>query len=272
MNREKEEEEEGKTSKKKRKKNNNWYFSTAFLFCNFLRRRPRRLLPRLLLLLFFDVLFQYNFIITNYIFLVPSFHSPKSVRKYRFKYVLFSSMQQTQTQNFHNPRLSTSSHSSLSAATSALLNGVLPYPRFSQASVTAPTLPSNLSAIQLKELHKTNQQFQRIKRIKHLSIVTCLTILLAICLLLTIEFGSRLMKNPSINLHLIQTNQTNNLTNEQSLPPPLRAFFTCIWVYNGLLFLNCFLVHSIAIQRRSRRGRTTAVFLRYYFIYLIVHI
>ena len=178
-------------------------------------------------------------------------------------------MQQTQTQNIHNPRLSTSSHSSLSAATNALLNGILPYPRFSQSSVIAPTTSSNLTANQLKELQKTNDRFKRAKRIKQISIVTCLTIILAAFLLITIEFGSRVVKNQS-DIHLFDGNLTNNSTNEYP-SSPFRAFFTCIWVYNGLLFLNCFLVHSIAIQRRSRRGRTTAVFLRYYPIYLIVH-
>lgn len=178
-------------------------------------------------------------------------------------------MQQTQTQNIHNPRLSTSSHSSLSAATNALLNGILPYPRYSQTSVTAPTLTSNLTANQLKELQKTNDQLKRAKWIKQASIVTGLTIILAIFLLIVIESGSRLVRNQS-NLHLFGGNLTNITTNEYSFSS-FRSFFTCIWIYNGLLCLNCFLVHSIAIQRRSRRGRTTAVFLRYYLIYLIVH-
>ncbi|CAF1320718.1 unnamed protein product [Adineta steineri] len=58
-------------------------------------------------------------------------------------------MQQTQGQNFHNPRLSTSSYSSLSAATTALLNGLLPGHRFSQTSGNAPTMAANLSTKQL---------------------------------------------------------------------------------------------------------------------------
>ena len=169
-------------------------------------------------------------------------------------------MQQTQTQSIHNPRLSTSSHSSLSAATNALLNGLLPSHRFSQASTNAPTLAANLTANQLKELQKTNNQLKRSKRIKQTSITICLTIILACLFFITIEFCSKLVKTSS-ELHLSK-NSTNNRTIIEH-QYPIRAFFTYVWFFNALLFVNCLIVHSIAIQRRSRRGRTTAVFLRY---------
>jgi hypothetical protein len=167
-------------------------------------------------------------------------------------------MQQTQT---HNPRLSTSS---LSAATNALLNGLLPSHRFSQTSTNTPILATNLTVNQLKELQKTNNQFKRSKQIKQISIKICLTILLACLLLITIEFCSKLVKISS-EVHLFKyltNNSTNNITIIEH-QYPIRSFFTCVWFFNALLFINCLIIHSIAIQRRSRRGRTTAVFLRY---------
>jgi hypothetical protein len=213
--------------------------------------------------LFFDVLFQNNFITTNYIFTLLT----ENVRKNRSGYVSFLSMQQTQTQNTQNPRLSTSSHSSLSAATNALLNGLLPPHRFSQASTNAPILAANLTPNQLKELQRSNNKLKRSRRIKQTSIIICLTIILVFLLLITIEFGSKLVKiSPELHLSKSLTiNSTKNLTITEH-QYPIHAFFTCVWFFNALLFINCLIVHSIAIQRRSRRGRTTAVFLRYCFI------
>lgn len=169
-------------------------------------------------------------------------------------------MQQTQIQNFHNPRLSTSSHSSLSAATTALLNGLLPSHRFSQTSTNAPTIASNLTSHQLKELQRTNNKLKRIKRIKRASIIICLTIILAFLLIITIEFATKLVKTQS-DIHLENITLINNRTNQKHYP--IRAFFISVWIFNGLLFVNCLIIHSIVIQRRSRRGRTTIAFLRY---------
>lgn len=169
-------------------------------------------------------------------------------------------MQQTQIHNFHNPRLSTSSHSSLSAATTALLNGLLPSHRFSQTSANAHTLASNLTPHQLKELQKTNNKLKRIKKIKHASIITILTIVLALLLIITIELSKKLVTIQS-NINRENITLINNRTYQKQYP--IRAFFTCVWIFNGLLFLNCFIIHSIIIQQRSRRGRTTIAFLRY---------
>jgi len=168
-------------------------------------------------------------------------------------------MQQTQTQYIHNPRLSISSRSSLSAATNALLNGLLPSHRFSQTSANAPILAANLTPNQLKELQKTNNKLKRTKRIKNASLIIILTLILACLLIITIEFTTKLVKIQS-KIHLTNLTLTNNITNEKQYP--IRAFFTCVWIFNGLLFVNCLIIHSIVIQRRSRRGRTTTVFLR----------
>ncbi|CAF1480666.1 unnamed protein product [Rotaria sordida] len=175
-------------------------------------------------------------------------------------------MQQTQTQNFHDPRLSTSSHSSLSAATNALLNGLLPSHRFSQISTNAPALAANLTSNQLQALQKRNKQLKRTERIKHASLTLSLTFILALLLIITIELATKLIKIQFENVtsnkisNLTTTNNQTNLTNEKQYP--IRAFFTCVWIFNSLLFINCFIVHTIAIQQRSRRGRTTALFLR----------
>jgi hypothetical protein len=178
-------------------------------------------------------------------------------------------MQQTQTQNFHNPRLSTSSHSSLSAATSALLNGLVPSHRFSQSSNTAPTLAANLTPNQLKALQQGNNKFKRSEWIKQASIILSLTIILALLLIITIELTTKLVKNQSeeyltkFTNRISNLNITNNETNSKEEEKyPIQAFFTCVWLFNGLLFIHCLIVHSIAIQRRSRRGRTTAVVIR----------
>jgi hypothetical protein len=208
-----------------------------------------------LVFFFFDVVFQNNFITTNYIFALLT----KNSKKNRSECVSFLSMQQTQTQNFHNPRLSTSSHTSLSAATTALLNGLLPSHRFSQTSANAPTLAANLTPNQLKALQKSTNKLKRAKRIKHASFIIILTLILAGLLIITIEFTTKLVKIQS-EVHLINITSTNNITNEKQYP--IRAFFTCVWIFNGLLFVNCLITHSILIQRRSRRGRTTTVFLR----------
>jgi len=173
-------------------------------------------------------------------------------------------MQQTQVQNFPNPRFSTSSHSSLSAATTALLNGLLPSHRFSQTSANTPTLSTNLTPAQLKALQKSNNKLKRLKRIKQTSVIVSLTIILAFLLIITIEFATKLVKIPS-KIHLLNLNSTKNLTNEKQYP--IHAFFTCVWIFNALLFINCFIIHSCVIQRRSRRSRTTAVFLRYHLIF-----
>lgn len=170
-------------------------------------------------------------------------------------------MQQTQTSNFHNPRLSTSSHSSLSAATSALLNGLLPSHRYSQGSTTAPTIATNLTPNQIKALQETNQKLQRIKRLRHLAVTLCLTILLGLLLATTVEYGCKLVKelpteNTTKSLDLNSTYSQHNLR-------PIRAFFTCVWIFNGLLFLICLFVHIYSIQRRSRRTRSVTVFFRY---------
>jgi hypothetical protein len=230
------------------------------------RRKKKKEYVSFLVLLFFDVLFQKNFITTNYTFTLLT----KNGKKNRSECVSFISMQQTQIQNFHNPRLSTSSHSSLSAATTALLNGLLPSHRFSQASAnTPPTLASNLTPTQLKALQKSNNKLKRLKRIKNASIIISLTLTLSILLIITIEFSTKLVKNQP-TIHLTNLTLTNNLTNEKQYP--IRAFFTCVWIFNGLLFINYLIIHSILFQRRSRRTRTKIVFFRYHFlIFLIEH-
>jgi len=168
-------------------------------------------------------------------------------------------MQQTQTSNFHNPRLSTSSHSSLSAATSALLNGLLPSHRLSQGSTTAPALAANLTPNQINALQQTNKKLQRIKRLRHFAIVLSLTILLGLLLGTTIEYGCKLVKKqPNENT----TKSWNfNSTNSPTIRP-IRAFFTCVWIFNGFLFLSCLIVHIYSSQRRSRRTRSITVFFR----------
>ncbi|CAF2756249.1 unnamed protein product [Rotaria sp. Silwood2] len=178
-------------------------------------------------------------------------------------------MQQTQTQNFHDPRLSTSSHSSLSAATNALLNGLLPSHRFSQISTNAPALAANLTPNQLQALQKRNNQLKRSEKIKQASLTLSLALILALLLIVTIELASKLVKIQPDSISSKLSKKISNLTttnNQTSLKKekqyPIRAFFTCVWIFNSLLFINCFIVHTIAIQRRSRRGRTTAIFLR----------
>ncbi|CAF2094692.1 unnamed protein product [Rotaria magnacalcarata] len=178
-------------------------------------------------------------------------------------------MQQTQAQNFHDPRLSTSSHSSLSAATNALLNGLLPSHRFSQISANATALATYLTPNQLQALQKRNSQLKRSERIKHISLTMSLTLILAILLIITIELATKLVKIQRKQFSLKSSNKISNFTttnNQTNLTEekiyPISAFFTCVWIFNSLLFINCFIVHSILVQRRSSRRRTTAVFLR----------
>jgi hypothetical protein len=172
-------------------------------------------------------------------------------------------MQQTQTPNYQNPRLSTSSHSSLSTATNTFLNGLLPPHRFSQTSANAPPSAANLTPIQLKALQNGNNQLKRWTRIKNGCVIICLTILLAFLLLITIELAARLVKiQPEIHLwRFSNLSSINNITIEEHYP--IRAFFTCVWIFNSFLFIHCFLVHCIGIQQHSRRILTTAVFVRY---------
>ncbi|CAF4182672.1 unnamed protein product [Rotaria socialis] len=178
-------------------------------------------------------------------------------------------MQQTQAQNFHDPRLSTSSHSSLSAATNALLNGLLPSHRFSQISANTTALATYLTPNQLQALQKRNSQLKRSERIKHISLTMSLTLILAILLIVTIELATKLVKIQRKQFSLKSSNKISNFTtanNQTNLTEeniyPISAFFTCVWIFNSLLFINCFIVHSILVQRRSSRRRTTAVFLR----------
>jgi amino acid transporter len=174
-------------------------------------------------------------------------------------------MQQTQGQNFHNPRLSTSSYSSLSATTTALLNGLLPSPRFSQASTNGPTSAANLTSNQLHALQRSNNRLKRSERLKRAGFIVILTLILAVLFLITIELATRLVKIQSEEHLFIFSNltTTNNETNStEKTIYPIRAFFTCVWIFNAFLLIYCFIIHSITIQRRSRRGRTTAVFLR----------
>lgn len=179
-------------------------------------------------------------------------------------------MQQTQMQNSHGPRLSTSSHSSLSAATNALLNGLLPSHRFSQVSANAPALAANLSPNQLQALQKRNSQLKRSERIKYASLTMVLTFVLALILTITIELATKLVKLQPDRSLLKSSNKFSNLTttkNQTSLKDEkkhsIRGFFACVWIFNCLLFINCFIVHAVIVQRRSRRVRTIAVFLRY---------
>ncbi|CAM4911195.1 unnamed protein product [Rotaria socialis] len=181
-------------------------------------------------------------------------------------------MQQTQAQNFHDPRLSTSSHSSLSAATNALLNGLLPSHRFSQISANTTALATYLTPNQLQALQKRNSQLKRSERIKHISLTMSLTLILAILLIVTIELATKLVKIQRKQFSLKSSNKISNFTtanNQTNLTEeniyPISAFFTCVWIFNSLLFINCFIVHSILVQRRSSRRRTTAVFLSHFF-------
>jgi hypothetical protein len=172
-------------------------------------------------------------------------------------------MQQAQAQNVHGPRLSTCSHSSISAATNALLNGLLPSHRFSQTSNNAPTLASNLTPNQLRALQKGSNQLKRSEKIKHVILILSLTIIFALLLIITIQLATKLVQKEE---HLLSSSNLTIINNRTNLQDenihPIRAFFACVWIFNGLLFVICLIIHSIAIQRRSRRGRTTAVFLR----------
>ncbi|CAF1038713.1 unnamed protein product [Adineta steineri] len=177
-------------------------------------------------------------------------------------------MQQTQGQNFHNPRLSTSSYSSLSAATTALLNGLLPGHRFSQTSGNAPTMAANLSTKQLLALQRTNNRLKRSQNIKRTGIILILSIILACLLLITIQCATRVVKLQAKD-HLFNywdqlsndsiINRTNSTENKDY---SIRAFFTCVWIFNALLLICCFLIHLILSQRRSSRNKATAAFLR----------
>lgn len=178
-------------------------------------------------------------------------------------------MQQTQVQNFHDPRLSTSSHSSLSAATNALLNGILPSHRFSQISTTTAGIAANITPNQLQALQKRNNQLKRSEKIKHASLTMVLTIILAILLIVSIELTTILVKIQPEQIsfkslikfsNFSTTNNQTNLSEEKKYA--IRAFFTCVWVFNSFLFINCFIVHIIIIQRRSSNHRSFAMLLR----------
>ncbi|CAF1113512.1 unnamed protein product [Adineta ricciae] len=165
-------------------------------------------------------------------------------------------MQSTPAPNLHNPRLSTSSYSSLSATTTALLNGLLSPHRLSQTSGSAPVSAVN-------KLQKTTNRLKRTERIKRGCVILVLTLLLAFLLLITVELTTKLVKAQAKgNLVRYSNLTTTNRTNEYETAPPIRAFFTCVWIFNSFLLISCFIVHLIAVQRRSIRWRTTAVFLR----------
>ncbi|UJR07623.1 hypothetical protein I4U23_011912 [Adineta vaga] len=172
-------------------------------------------------------------------------------------------MQQAQGSNFHNPRLSTSSYSSLSATTNTVLNGLLPSHRLSQTSAGA-----TISAV--NQLQKTNNRLKRIKRLKRASLILLLTLILAFFLLTTIEFTTKLVQIQSKE-HILSyfnftfsNNNNNNANNsdEDHIHSPIRAYFTCVWIFNSFLLICCFILHSISIRRHSSRARTAAVFLR----------
>ncbi|CAF4790124.1 unnamed protein product, partial [Rotaria sp. Silwood2] len=155
------------------------------------------------------------------------------------------------------------------AATNAPLNRLLPSRRLSQISTHAPALAANLTPNQLQALQKRNNQLKRSEKIKQASLTLSLALILALLLIVTIELASKLVKIQPDSISSKLSKKISNLTttnNQTSLKKekqyPIRAFFTCVWIFNSLLFINCFIVHTIAIQRRSRRGRTTAIFLR----------
>ena len=111
----------------------------------------------------------------------------------------------------------------------------------------------------LSALQQTNKKLQRIKRLRHFAIVLFLTILLGLLLATTIEYGCKLVKKPP------DENTTKswnfNSTNSQTIRP-IRAFFTCVWIFNGFLFLSCLIVHIYSSQRRSRHTRSITIFFR----------
>ena len=187
---------------------------------------------------------------------------------------LLLSMQQVQGQNPNGSRLSTSSHSSVSAATNAYLNGLLSPQRSSQTSPSAATSGSNLTASQLQALRKETNRLKRSTTIQHVLIIVLLTIVLALLLIGNIELATKFVRNQreehlsawhrnlssSLSSTLTNSNRTKVTGDEKA--PRFRSYFACIWLFNGLLFVPCLIAHSVSIQRRSRRGRTLAVLLR----------
>ena len=181
-------------------------------------------------------------------------------------------MQQVQGQNPNGSRLSTSSHSSVSAATNAYLNGLLSPQRSSQTLPSAATSASNLTASQLQALRKETNRLKRSTRIQHALVVVLLTIVLALLLVGNIELATKFVRNQreehlsawdrNLSSSSSSTNPNRTKVTESEKTPRFRSYFACIWLFNGLLFVPCLIAHSVSIQRRSRRGRTLAVFLR----------
>jgi hypothetical protein len=168
--------------------------------------------------------------------------------------------QQSQAQYLGGHRLSTSSQSSTTPSTNALLNGLLPSRRVSQTLPTLPSVGSNQSRI----LPTTNNQLKRSERIKHFILIVSLTIIYAFLLIITIELAITLVKykKPVISLSSNLTIIINQTTIYEEKRSPIRSFFACVWLFNVLLFFICLFLHLILYQQRSQRDRTRAVFLR----------
>lgn len=171
---------------------------------------------------------------------------------------------QTSSVPLNGPRLSTSSHSSITGPTSnLLLNGLLPSHRYSQSLSNAPILGSNLSSNQFSQLRKGSEQIKRSERAKQILIRIFLSIILAFLFLTSIEFSVQLVR-PSSSDRISKRNRSLNHSGEnEEIFPPIRGFFTCVWFFNLLLFLNSFIIYFILRRRNPRRTRTFAGFIRY---------
>lgn len=179
-------------------------------------------------------------------------------------------MQSSQGQNSSNgPRLSTSSHSSVTTATNTLLNGLLPVHRYSQ---TLPNIGSNQPINQLRNSRKTSQQSTRTEKTKFLLIILILTIILSLLFISTVQLTTRIFQHDSstsftqffnqfsnLTINNTNSNQTNSLRKYS-----IRAFFASVWFYNILLFFYCLFIHIILSRRRSRRNQTISFCLRYF--------
>ena len=203
--------------------------------------------------------------------IISLYCSPKEPRQNWSSRFLFMLMQQTQSQGWLGHRSSTSSHSSLKATTTTtLLNGLLPSHRFSQTSAHASNLSANLSAAQLQALQKYNRRLKRTQCIKRTGIIMSLTVSLSLLLTITVESAAKLIRiepideisSKSLNSSSNLTIDSNDTNSQRERNHPIHGFFICIWIYNSLLLIACLIVHSVAIQRRSKPGRTQMAILR----------
>jgi hypothetical protein len=167
----------------------------------------------------------------------------------------------------NGPRLSTTSHSSVTAATATptnvLLNGLVPSHRSSQ---TLLNVPVSFASARSRPLRKGSEQFNRTEKVKHASIVICLSVLLALLLIISVEVSVELVRDRSSALN--STSSSFNRTPSMLVNIAgqdgrrLRSFFAAVWLFNGLLSVHCLFIHVVSVRRHSRRARTVPLFLR----------